>query len=87
MPAIFAQHGLRQTAPADKPVDAKPEAPRRGRVVSDKTKRLIALWSDESKPIEDIAAELGYANVGSVYQLARYHNLPYRTMRQRKGTV
>lgn len=86
MPAIFAQHGLRQNAPGE--ATPKPEAPlRRGRVLSEKTKLLIAMWGDTSRSVEEIAAEIGYANAAAAYAIASYHNLPYRPTRPRKGTV
>lgn len=83
MPAVFSQNGLRQNAPATEPVKM---APKHHGLMAEKTKRLIALWGDESKSVEEIALEAGYANAKAAYQAASYHNLPYRAVRPRKGT-
>lgn len=80
MPAIYAQHGLRQNAPAI--AAREPErTPSRGRVVSDRMKRLAVLWADQSKTGHDIAMELGFPSENAVHQAVRYYNLPNRPIR------
>jgi hypothetical protein len=95
MPAIYAQHALRQTAPSvvaaaersTKPVPLRKRAkpPNSGRQMSDRVKALPALWANPELSGEQIATMLGFPSRKAVYVAAHRLGLPYRCTRTRKS--
>jgi hypothetical protein len=94
MPAIYAQHALRQSAPAvvaaTKPSDPIPlrkrtKPPNSGRQMSDRVKALPALWANPDLSGEQIATMLGFPSRKAVYVAAHRLGLPYRCTRAKKS--
>lgn len=86
MPAIYAQHALRQSAPAPKAPEPQPVPTtllREQREARDA--RLPGLWSNKDLSAMEIARILGMASEDAVYGAVCRLKLPRRTKRGHKA--